>query len=171
MSSLQKLLGVAKVKGKTGDVDVATLEGKIILVYFSAHWCPPCRAFTPMLAKFYENLKSKRDDFEIIFVSSDRNQEEFEDYYREHPWLAHPFKNRQDANIVSTVFGVRGIPTLAVVDGQGKTITTQGRDFVLADPQGKLFPWKDEQPKTPFRLPGFVWVILFIIAWMIFRRM
>ncbi len=26
----------------------------IIAFYFSAHWCPPCRAFTPILKDFYE---------------------------------------------------------------------------------------------------------------------
>ena len=31
------------------------LAGKdIILIYFSAHWCPPCRGFTPILKDFYE---------------------------------------------------------------------------------------------------------------------
>ena len=25
-----------------------------ICIYFSAHWCPPCRGFTPVLKDFYE---------------------------------------------------------------------------------------------------------------------
>ena len=33
----------------------AALQGKsVVLIYFSAHWCPPCRAFTPVLKDFYE---------------------------------------------------------------------------------------------------------------------
>ena len=31
------------------------LAGKqIVCFYFSAHWCPPCRHFTPILKDFYE---------------------------------------------------------------------------------------------------------------------
>ena len=29
---------------------------KIVCFYFSAHWCPPCRAFTPMLKDAYEEF-------------------------------------------------------------------------------------------------------------------
>ncbi|KAF2899802.1 hypothetical protein ILUMI_06384, partial [Ignelater luminosus] len=40
--------------------------------YFSANWCPPCRAFTPQLAEVYRLLRKREPGFEIIFVSSDR---------------------------------------------------------------------------------------------------
>lgn len=29
---------------------------KIIGLYFSAHWCPPCRQFTPVLSTVYEDM-------------------------------------------------------------------------------------------------------------------
>ena len=38
--------------------------------YFSAHWCPPCRAFTPKLVEFYNAQEGKKKNFEIIFVSN-----------------------------------------------------------------------------------------------------
>lgn len=40
--------------------------------------CGPCRAFTPTLARVYETVKSKHDDFAIVFVSADRNPQQFE---------------------------------------------------------------------------------------------
>ncbi|KAK0074992.1 hypothetical protein PV326_011971, partial [Microctonus aethiopoides] len=41
-------------------------------VYFSAHWCPPCRAFTPQLVDTYQRIRERGQNFEVIFVSSDR---------------------------------------------------------------------------------------------------
>jgi thiol-disulfide isomerase/thioredoxin len=32
------------------------LAGKVVGIYFSAHWCQPCRDFTPRLAAFYQVL-------------------------------------------------------------------------------------------------------------------
>lgn len=40
--------------------------------------CPPCKGFTPQLASFYDDLKD-RGDFEIVFVSSDKSDSEFEE--------------------------------------------------------------------------------------------
>jgi len=53
------------------------------MLYFSAHWCPPCRKFTPVLSEAYTKLKAERDDFELVFVSSDRDQEGFDEYFGE----------------------------------------------------------------------------------------
>ena len=96
-SVLVQILG-EKLDGKDGDKDVADLvgEGCVIGLYFSAHWCPPCRTFTPQLAKWYNTFKvtANADKFEIVFVSSDRDEEGFDEYYGEMPWLALPFGDR-----------------------------------------------------------------------------
>eukprot|EP00961_Rhodomonas_salina_P092951 1251145-Rhodomonas_salina.1 len=47
------------------------LKFKYVGLYFSAHWCPPCKIFTLQLAELYKMLSATRSDFEIVFVSSD----------------------------------------------------------------------------------------------------
>ena len=44
----------------------------------SAHWCPPCRMFTPKLRQTYLQLKAAGKDFEVVFCSFDRSQKDFE---------------------------------------------------------------------------------------------
>ena len=62
-------------------------------IYFSAHWCPPCRGFTPKLVEWYNEQAS--DKLEIVFVSSDRDQSSFDGYYGEMPWACVPFDERE----------------------------------------------------------------------------
>jgi len=52
-------------------------DKKFILLYFSAHWCPPCRKFTPILVDGYKN--STKTNYEIIFVTHDRSEQEYTD--------------------------------------------------------------------------------------------
>ena len=41
--------------------------------------------------KTYNLLKSQGKDFEIIFCSSDRDEQSYKEYFSEMPWLALPF--------------------------------------------------------------------------------
>jgi len=121
------------------------LDGAIVGLYFSAHWCPPCRGFTPTLVKFYSNLRAKGQKFEIIFVSSDSDQDSFKEYYNSMPWLAFPLGDvRKDK--LAAKYSVGGIPALVLLGPDGETITTQGRSFVLKDPKGDDFPWRGQEP-------------------------
>ena len=74
------------------EIDVE-LKGKVIGLYFSAHWCPPCQQFTPLLAKLHGELKNRSAPFEVVFVSFDKTQESMAKYMNtmHGDWLAVPF--------------------------------------------------------------------------------
>lgn len=110
-------------------------EVDIICYYFSAHWCPPCRQFTPVLADFYRDLKDAGARLECVFVSSDRSENDMLQYMHEShgDWLAVPWGTQLVANLKSR-YGVSGIPKLVVVKKNGAVITTDGRTDVMRGP-------------------------------------
>lgn len=115
-------------------------------IYYSAHWCPPCRSFTPKLVDFYNAASSKHDNFEIIFVSSDRSEEAMEEYMRETgmPWLALDYDKKKRARDLTRYAG-RGIPCLVLVDKNGEVLSHsyEGKEYVgpskvMGDLEAKL---------------------------------
>jgi nucleoredoxin len=96
MAQLQFLCTPARstlVKNDGSTVPVADLANTdVVALYFSAHWCPPCRGFTPELVKIHEELTSAGKSFQVVFVSSDRDEEAFKEYFAEMPWLALPYE-------------------------------------------------------------------------------
>ena len=97
--------------------DLFPNPSKAILVYASAHWCFPCRQFTPLLKMFYDLAKEARADVEVVFLSSDRTELDMANYFREShgSWLAVPFFSPQ-RQFLSTHFNIRGIPSLILVN-------------------------------------------------------
>jgi len=90
-------------------ISATALEGKIIGLYFSAHWCGPCRSFTPMLKSKYEALVSEGKPFEIVFISSDRDEHSAKEYFSsEMPWKMLSFEDREGKSMLSTLFEIRG---------------------------------------------------------------
>jgi thiol-disulfide isomerase/thioredoxin len=122
------------------EVDKSVLAGKTIGIYFSAHWCPPCRGFTPKLVEF---RNSNKKDFEVVFVSSDRSPKAQMEYMKGSKMEWYTMPHRSDAaNTLSKKYGVRGIPALMIVSSDGKTITKDGRTDVTSNPNGALKGWK-----------------------------
>lgn len=142
---LTELLGPT-LRTKTGTVKTSeALAGKkAVGLYFSAHWCPPCRRFTPQLVDVYNKLKAEHpdpDSFEFVFVSSDRDAASFGDYFAEMPWKALPFEERKAKDQLSSRFGVQGIPTLVTLAPDLTTINANARGPASADDAVATFPW------------------------------
>ncbi|XP_074640399.1 nucleoredoxin-like [Tubulanus polymorphus] len=135
------------IKSDKTSVESTSIKGKVKLLYFSAHWCPPCKAFTPNLVTFYNKLKKTNDNFEVIFITSDRDDDSFKEYLSTMPWLAIPFGDGRIGQLES-LFEISGIPSLIVLDENDKVITESGRSMVDYDPEAKLFPWRP-QPIEP----------------------
>eukprot|EP00977_Amphora_coffeiformis_P019463 scaffold7279_cov175-Amphora_coffeaeformis.AAC.2 len=95
------------------------LGGKeFVLLYASAHWCGPCRSFTPMLAKWYQSLGKTNKTVEVVFLSADHDPSSFQSYYGgEMPWLAVDFDEDTREELMAWI-KVTGIPRLCVLDAR-----------------------------------------------------
>ncbi|PAV71494.1 hypothetical protein WR25_12233 [Diploscapter pachys] len=122
------------------------LKDKVVALYFSAHWCPPCRNFTPMLKTFYDELKSS-GEFEVVFISYDRNEQDLKSYMKEAhgDWYHISFKHPKIQELASK-YGVNGIPALIIIKPDGEIITKEGRTNVQAktSPKVTISEWKSQ---------------------------
>eukprot|EP00804_Cyclotella_cryptica_P009665 CCRYP_011205-RB/>CCRYP_011205-RB protein AED:0.42 eAED:0.43 QI:0/0/0/1/0/0/2/0/199 len=86
----------------------------LVFLYASAHWCGPCRKYTPQLIKFYNDVTKS---IEIVFVSTDHDISSFKSYYASMPWLAVPFDCSLREKLLSFI-KCTGIPRLVCMDGK-----------------------------------------------------
>ena len=115
---MEALLGPSLV-GKSGPIPTSSVNSRFILLYFSAHWCPPCRGFTPKLSMFYDAVNAHQKQIEIIYVSRDKNPDQFNEYYSEMPWIALPFEDKARIAALGTKYQIQQIPALILIDHNG----------------------------------------------------
>eukprot|EP00090_Calanus_glacialis_P006156 TRINITY_DN14835_c0_g1_i1.p1 TRINITY_DN14835_c0_g1~~TRINITY_DN14835_c0_g1_i1.p1 ORF type:complete len:143 (-),score=30.09 TRINITY_DN14835_c0_g1_i1:14-442(-) len=133
------LSGVKLIKPDNTAVEAPKVlaSKKLVLFYFSAHWCPPCRMFTPMLRDFYEEAAGL--GVEIVFISSDRSQDAMMGYMKEShgPWWALEH-NSDIGHQISSKYNISSIPTLLVFKADGTLVTLNGRDMVASKDPAQL---------------------------------
>jgi thiol-disulfide isomerase/thioredoxin len=105
---------------------------KLIGLFFSAHWCAPCRKFTPSLVAFYNKVAAAHPEFEILFISNDKSAAAMESYMRDDqmPWPAVSF-DKVAGNQALKKYAGSAIPCLVIVDDTGKVIfdTYAGQNY------------------------------------------
>jgi nucleoredoxin len=122
-------------------LDAEFEKKKLIALYFSAHWCAPCRKFTPSLVAFYNKHAAAHPEFEVLLVSNDKSAPAMEGSMRDEqmPWPALSF-DKIAGNEALKKYAGSGIPCLVVVDDTGKVIfdtyagqNYRGPEAVLSD--------------------------------------
>lgn len=107
--------------------DTASIsKAKVKALYFSANGIPQSKRFTPILAKTYNEVNKSSKDFEVIFVSLDKSKHKFERYYKDMPWPAVPFEDKETVKKLAAKYNVQSIPNLVLVDDDGNVIKKEG---------------------------------------------
>ncbi len=125
--------------GQLKPFDAAALKDvKYYAFYYSASWCPPCRAFTPTLVSFYNEFKAKHPDFELIFVNHDQNADDMLAYMKGDAmtWPAVRFDDI-DGTKANQYCG-EGIPDLVLVDAGGKVLADSFNGSEYRGPQAVI---------------------------------
>jgi len=151
--SWSTVFGEISIKDADGNsVSPSSLEGKIVGLYFSAHWCPPCRAFTPLLAEKYTELIKAEKKFEIIFISSDKDEHTAEEYFAHMPWKMLDYSLREKKQLLSEIFEIQGIPSLVLLDENATLLTLNGRDAIMQFEFEKIKDYEAEQVRLAAEL-------------------
>ena len=116
---------IKTIEGKP--VSLADFRGKYLLLDFWATWCGPCRAETPNLKRVYDTY-SKNAKFALLGLSLDKAVAAPKEYVKTEgiSWNQGYLGDWSKATLPAS-YGVEGIPSIFLVDPDGKVLATDLR--------------------------------------------
>jgi thiol-disulfide isomerase/thioredoxin len=109
-------------------IDTAQWKGKVVLVDFWATWCGPCVAEMPRMKSLYDQYHAQ--GLEVIGISCDESAEPLQKFVAAKgiAWPQWPPQNDEGWHPEAKAWGVRGIPTMFLIDKEGllRSVTARG---------------------------------------------
>jgi thiol-disulfide isomerase/thioredoxin len=109
------------------NVKLSSLRGKVVFLNFWATWCPPCRGEMPSMEILYKRYRDKGIEFLAVDIMEEKEQ--VSSFMKEFG-LSFPAA-LDSSGAVSSMYGIRGIPTTFIIDRQGRIIVASvgGREW------------------------------------------
>ena len=125
------------------EVSFADLRGNVVVLDFWAIWCVPCRMAMPLIDEFVKN--HKKDGVRVISLNVwEKGRKKARKFMDDHGYAMELLFG---SNELMQAFGVRGIPTMVVIDKNGKIrYQESGYHEGLVD---NLIWWTDDLLATP----------------------
>ena len=168
MSSLSDLEaiftdGIHRKDGTAVQLDAIFETNDLIGIYFAKFESNTSKIATDAILTFYKDIRAKGQKFEIILLSADESQEEYNENYKPMPWLAAPW-NPAVAARFSRKQWVFAPPRMLLFTSDGQVTSREGVALVQAFPE--KYPWKDRMSlnRCLFKLSGRVLIALLAIA-------
>lgn len=132
---------LASVAG--GELGSGDFQGRVVLLDFWATWCGPCHVQAEILAPLYEEYRDR--GFSIFSIDLGEEEDTVRAFVQKNP-LPYPVLMDPDGE-VSDRFGVLALPTVIVVDRQGKIAFSRGgitgADILRSVIEAELAPVED----------------------------
>ena len=111
-------------------VSLESLRGQYVLLDFWASWCRPCRESMPHVKELYEAYHGK--GLEILGISTDSDADDWKQALAEEdaPWMhvIDEIPDKREGSRVAGIYGVHAVPTLFLIDPEGKMIGKMEHD-------------------------------------------
>eukprot|EP00826_Nyctotherus_ovalis_P061197 TRINITY_DN8685_c0_g1_i14.p2 TRINITY_DN8685_c0_g1~~TRINITY_DN8685_c0_g1_i14.p2 ORF type:complete len:129 (+),score=33.53 TRINITY_DN8685_c0_g1_i14:102-488(+) len=109
------------------------MSAKVVLLYFSGIWCPPCHGFEFVIRNFYkavnEGCEPGKKNVEIVFVSCDNSVEEFNEHIVPMPFPMLPFDSPKIADLEEDL-DVESIPIVPLLRKDGTIARESVRQII-----------------------------------------
>ncbi len=119
-------------------ISFSDYRGKLVLLDFSAKWCPFCAPEIPYIKEVYKEHHDK--GLEVIGVSLDESEAELREFTEEHeiPWLQ-IFDGKGWKSELAQFFGINSVPSQWLIDRNGTILSVDTRGEQL----GQLVNWTE----------------------------
>lgn len=114
---------------------LADARGEVVVLNFWASWCPTCLEWAPLLDEIWEEYRHRgvrllgiavTDDIESVTAVAERSM------------LSYPLALDEADGRITRVYGVTGVPTLVVIDEEGRVAYRRSGHRAIAQLRAEL---------------------------------